>query len=198
MNYLAHFHLAGTNPALIVGGFLGDYVKGPLTQQYSAAIVAGIQLHRNIDQYSNTHSVQQTVNQLLPSHWRRYNGIIYDVVCDHFLSNHWHRYDQRKLADYATNIYQTLGQHQALMPSKAANFYQRMHSYNLLCAYKNRSTVEKTLASIGTRLKSANPLAELSTQLWQYQPQLEESFHTFYTQLLSYAQQQQQELTQHL
>ena len=98
MNYLAHFHLAGGDPELIVGALLGDYVKGPLNQQdYSSNVIAGIKLHRQIDQFSNHHSVQTTVNNILPVNSRRYNGIVYDVLCDYFLSNHWLQYDQRSL-----------------------------------------------------------------------------------------------------
>ena len=48
MNYLAHFHLAGSDNGLIVGALLGDYVKGPLTEQYSAEFLNGIILHLSL------------------------------------------------------------------------------------------------------------------------------------------------------
>ena len=52
MNYLAHFHLAGEQPAMIKGALLGDFVKGPLRGQFDAATERGIELHRNIDAFS--------------------------------------------------------------------------------------------------------------------------------------------------
>jgi acyl carrier protein phosphodiesterase len=190
MNYLAHFHLAGNDSGLVVGALLGDYVKGPLDRQYSDEVLNGIRLHRRIDRFSDTHPVQQTVNAILPAGFRRYNGIIFDVLCDHFLSNNWPLYDQRKLAHYSASIYQILNTYEHLLPTKAKAFNTRMQKYNLLCAYKERITVEKTLNSIGNRLSKANPLTELNSELWTYCPQLEESFHSFYQQLLSYSAEQ--------
>jgi acyl carrier protein phosphodiesterase len=190
MNYLAHFHLAGSDTGLVVGAFLGDYIKGPLAQQYSPKFLNGIILHRRIDRFSDTHSVQQSVNAILPAECRRYNGIIFDVLCDHFLSNNWQQYDHRKLEDYSASIYQTLNAHEHLLPTKAKVFSARMQQYNLLCAYQKRITVEKTLNSIGNRLSKANPLTELNNELWTHCAQLEESFHGFYQQLLSYSAEQ--------
>jgi acyl carrier protein phosphodiesterase len=190
MNYLAHFHLAGSDTGLIVGALLGDYVKGPLTEQYSPEFLNGIILHRRIDRFSDTHPVQQAVNAVFPVEFRRYNGIIFDVLCDHFLSNNWPQYDGRKLEDYATSIYQTLAAHEHLLPTKAKAFSTRMQQYNLLCACQKRITVEKTLNSIGNRLSKANPLTELSSELWTHCAQLEKSFHSFYQQLLIYSTEQ--------
>lgn len=190
MNYLAHFHLAGSDNGLIVGALLGDYVKGPLTEQYSSEFLNGIILHRRIDRFSDTHEVQQAVNATFPAEYRRYNGIIFDVLCDHFLSNNWQQYDDRKLEDYSASIYETLAAHEHLLPTKARAFSARMQQYDLLCAYQKRITVEKTLNSIGNRLSKANPLTELSNELWTHCAQLEESFHSFYQQLLSYSTEQ--------
>jgi acyl carrier protein phosphodiesterase len=194
MNYLAHFHLAGNDPGFIVGALLGDYVKGPIAKQYSAEFLNGIILHRRIDQFSDTHSVQQTVNKIFPAEFRRYNGIIFDMLCDYFLSNNWPQYDQRQLEDYSANIYQILNDHQHLLPTNAKAFSLRLQQYDLLCAYKNRATIEKTLNSIGNRLSKANPLTELSHNFWARSEELEENFHSFYQQLLSYSQQQKHQL----
>ena len=46
MNFLAHFHLAGPNKALIAGGLEGDYYKGLLSGKLSPGIERGIKLHR--------------------------------------------------------------------------------------------------------------------------------------------------------
>lgn len=190
MNYLAHFHLAGNNPGLVVGALLGDYVKGPLDQQYSPQVLNGIVLHRRIDRFSDTHPVQQTVNAVLPAKFRRYNGIIFDMLCDYFLSNNWQQYDNRKLEDYTASIHQILNIYNSMLPPKAKAFNSRMQKYNLLCAYREKITVEKTLISIGNRLSKANPLTELNNEFWTHCSQLEESFHVFYQQLLSYSAEQ--------
>jgi acyl carrier protein phosphodiesterase len=55
-------------------------------------------------------------------------------------------------------------------------------------------TIEKTLNSIGNRLSRANPLTELIHNFWTVSEELEENFHSFYQQLLSYSQQQKHQL----
>jgi acyl carrier protein phosphodiesterase len=194
MNYLAHFHLAGNDPGFIVGALLGDYVKGPIAHQYSTEFLNGIILHRRIDRFSDTHPVQQAVHKVFPAEFRRYNGIIFDMLCDYFLSNNWQQYDQRRLEKYSANIYQILNDHQHLLPTNARAFSLRLRQYDLLCAYKNRTTIEKTLNSIGNRLSRANPLTELIHNFWTVSEELEENFHSFYQQLLSYSQQQKHQL----
>ena len=49
MNLLAHAVLAGSDPGLVVGGVLGDWIKGPLDGGLSDDLSAGVRLHRRID-----------------------------------------------------------------------------------------------------------------------------------------------------
>lgn len=48
MNYLAHVFLARHSNEAMIGGLLGDFVKGSI-DAYPAEIHAGILLHRAID-----------------------------------------------------------------------------------------------------------------------------------------------------
>ena len=38
MNFLAHLYLSGTNEKILVGNFIGDYVKGRKYEIYEKAI----------------------------------------------------------------------------------------------------------------------------------------------------------------
>ena len=49
MNILAHLYLSGQNEDVIIGNFIGDFVKGKQIQKYPEEIVKGIRLHREID-----------------------------------------------------------------------------------------------------------------------------------------------------
>ena len=80
MNYLAHFHLAGEQPAMIRGALLGDFVKGPLRGQFDAITERGIELHRKIDAFSGRADDIRIASQALAPELRRYAGIITDVV----------------------------------------------------------------------------------------------------------------------
>ena len=66
MNYLAHFHLAGDDPAMIGGALLGDFVKGSLGGEYHRDLERGIRLHRRIDAFSDTDFPPQA-QQFIPA-----------------------------------------------------------------------------------------------------------------------------------
>jgi len=55
MNFLAHAFLAGDDPALRVGGVVGDWIKGPLPGILSPDLARGVALHRAIDSFAETH-----------------------------------------------------------------------------------------------------------------------------------------------
>jgi len=49
MNFLAHTLLARANPELLLGGILGDFVKGDIARHHDGELARGIRLHRRID-----------------------------------------------------------------------------------------------------------------------------------------------------
>lgn len=50
MNVLAHIYLSGDSEKIIIGNYIGDYVKGRDYLKYPEAIRKGIILHRHIDE----------------------------------------------------------------------------------------------------------------------------------------------------
>ena len=56
MNYLAHLYLSGESEKVIVGNFIGDYVKGKSFTDYPEQIAGGIKLHRSIDSFTDQHN----------------------------------------------------------------------------------------------------------------------------------------------
>ena len=102
MNFLAHLYLSGDNPKVKVGNFIGDFVKGKnLKDRFEADIARGIGLHREIDWFTDTHSiVKQSKDRLRPK-YRHYSGVIVDIFYDHFLAKNWDRYSKQLLPDFA-------------------------------------------------------------------------------------------------
>jgi hypothetical protein len=63
MNYLAHLHLGGAQPAQLLGSLYGDFVKGPLEGRFPEPVEAAIRLHRRIDAYTDAHPLVQRAKQ---------------------------------------------------------------------------------------------------------------------------------------
>ena len=58
MNFLAHIYLSNDHPKIMVGNFIGDFVKGKhFSDLFEPEIVRGIELHRVIDEYTDRHEI---------------------------------------------------------------------------------------------------------------------------------------------
>ncbi|HEY3430492.1 MAG TPA: DUF479 domain-containing protein, partial [Cyclobacteriaceae bacterium] len=58
MNFLAHLYLSGTHQKVMVGNFIGDFVKGRnALETFEPEIVKGIELHRGIDEFTDSHPI---------------------------------------------------------------------------------------------------------------------------------------------
>ena len=97
MNYLAHLYLAKDSTELMIGGILGDFVKGTLKDQYPNEIKQGIELHRKIDTYTDSHVMTRASRRLYSPERRRFAGIIVDLCYDHFLYRHWSTFSDTAL-----------------------------------------------------------------------------------------------------
>ena len=151
-------------------------------------------MHRQIDQYTQQHPLAQEIAELLPLEYRRYAGILQDMVSDYFLSLHWHHYCERELGVFASDTYAILARHRDIMPAAAVGFSERLEQYDLLCLYREWATIERTLTSIGQRMPRANPLAQAGEALANHLPQLESVFHQHYPAMIEFARRQGAEL----
>ena len=86
MNYLAHAYLSFNEPAILVGNMISDFIKGKKQFDYPGPIQKGIRLHRDIDNFTDTHPVTQQLKSYFRPAYRLYSGAFSDVVYDHFLA----------------------------------------------------------------------------------------------------------------
>lgn len=160
MNFLAHLYFSAPDEALIQGGFLGDFVKGPLRGDYIAPIEAGIRLHRHIDSFTDRHPQQKSIRQKLPSKFSRFSGIITDMMCDHFLSKHWADFSEDTLGQFNEQCMSTIQSGNNHLNEQAARVFGYMNEGEWLLKYTNIHYVAAALSRIGQRIRYANPLDE--------------------------------------
>ncbi len=92
MNFLAHLHLAAHTRSSLTGNLLGDFIKGPLPTALAAHFDEGIWLHRKIDAFTDSHPEHKAAVTCFEAPWRRFGGIVVDMLYDHWLSQHWGRF----------------------------------------------------------------------------------------------------------
>ena len=186
MNHLAHIKLASATPQLLVGNFLADDIKGRLNGQYSPEIKLGIQLHRVIDAFTDTHPVVLYSHTRLDRKYRRYGGIITDIIFDHFLAVDWQQYDDRPLNLFCRDILHQVLNHSELLPAATLERCQRMQAHRSLEQYGETAFIEHSFNYLSGRFKRENPLANAYCQFEEFGDDLKADFKEFFPQLESF------------
>ena len=187
MNHLAHFRLADPDAGLIVGGFLGDFVKGRLPSIYLPPIDRGIKLHRAIDGFTDQHPVVKQSQRRLGPELRRFAPVISDVVYDHFLARHWQTFHPQALPEYCAGIYLTVKAFDAHLPANINGLISRMEQHKSLETYAQPNTVERVLKHLSGRLRRENPMVEGFTGFLHHYDALEEDFLAFFPDILDFS-----------
>ena len=186
MNYLAHLHLVRGDEALMVGGLLGDHVRGlRALRKYPPRVRKGIRLHRRIDRWTDHHKQVKQLRRAFPAEYRRYAGIIIDVAFDHELARRWDEFSEVSLEDFDREVRDQLARHEDWVPDPLRRFMAYAERRGLFAAYAKESELMLSLAGVGTRLKRANPLDRVP-EIWpEVGPVIAEAFETFYPLLQS-------------
>jgi len=161
VNYLAHIYLSVGSPERLLGGWLGDFVKGRLVDgSYPPAVLEGIRLHRHLDSFVDSHPVFRRSRERCGPRWRRYAGIFVDLFYDHYLARDWHEYADEPLAVFSARFYRLLEEHEALLPERARQVAMAMARDDWLVAYREPRSICRALEGLSRRLRRPVPLAE--------------------------------------
>lgn len=189
MNYLAHLFLAGDSADLMVGGLMGDFLKGIDLGSYSDGVREGVRLHQAIDRFTDGHRVfARSRNRLRPP-YRRYAGVLVDVFYDHFLAADWPRYaPAAPLEEFSQRAYGVLADYKAVLPPRLGRMLPYMIEEDWLVSYRTVGGIDRTLKRLSRRLTRANPLPEAAGQLSEHYAELQSDFLLFFPDLITFAE----------
>lgn len=184
MNFLAHIYLSGENPDIMLGNFMGDFLKGrAYLQQYSADIVKGVELHRSIDEFTDSHpTVTQSKNRLRPK-YRHYSGVIVDVFYDHFLAANWNQFHTQSLEQFAQQSYQIILDFKGTLPEELRYMMPYMVNGNWLVSYSKLEGIHRSLSGMARRTTFQSKMEEAVTDLREHYKSFENEFMEFFPQL---------------
>ncbi|MEH2230408.1 MAG: ACP phosphodiesterase [Nostoc sp.] len=186
MNYLAHLFLSQYTTGFLIGGLLGDFVKGNVEHIYTGDIKKGIYLHRKIDVYTDTHNIFCSSKRLISPKRRRFAGILIDLFYDHFLAKNWSEYSNIELFHFSQHVYNVLQSNQDLLPESLKLILPSMISQDWLTSYREVAAVENALKRISARVKRENDIKSGIEDLLSNYQQLESNFLDFFCDLMSY------------
>jgi acyl carrier protein phosphodiesterase len=151
MNYLAHAYLSFNQPDILVGNMISDFVKGKKKFDYSAGIQAGITLHREIDNFTDTHPLTREAKEVFRPHYRLYAGAFTDVVYDHFLALDQKEFTADSLEQFAQQTYASLEGYMDGLPDKFQQLFPYMRQHNWLYNYRYKQGIARSLAGVVRR-----------------------------------------------
>ena len=183
MNHLAHFLLSASDPALLVGGFLGDFVKGRLNGRYPHDIENGIKLHRAIDAFTDRHPIVRQSCLRPDNEFRRVAPIMMDIIYDYFLAQHWHKFREDSLEQFSDHVSDTILNYDTELPASALSFISYLAAHKSLKNYGTREFVQRSFEHLNKRLTRKNPLNVAFTQFVRFEPALEQDFLSFFPEL---------------
>ena len=159
MNFLAHALLAGESPALVVGGVVGDWIKGPLPAGLPEDLARGVALHRAIDSFAETHPAFCASRARMSPARRRYAGVLVDIFYDHLLARDWARYRGDGLGSYCALVYRQIADRRHHLPASAHHALELMAREDWLQSYGGLEGIADVLARMARRARQPNPLA---------------------------------------
>jgi acyl carrier protein phosphodiesterase len=188
MNFLAHLYLSGDNQKIMVGNFIGDFVKGrSALEKFDAEIIRGIELHREIDEFTDSHPVVAASKNRLRPKYRHYSGVIVDVFYDHFLARNWSNYHSDLLPDFAEDVYTIIQSFDSILPNDVKYMLPYMIKGNWLVNYSKTEGIHRALSGMARRTPYLSKMDEAVVDLENNYEEFKTEFETFFPQLHSFS-----------
>ena len=188
MNYLAHLYLSGDSDEIILGNFIGDFVKGNRYLNYPEKIAFGIRLHRNIDSFTDKHRLASEFAALLKPGYGRYSGIVADVLMDHFLAHNWTTYSVYTLRQFSKHAHSVFLSNFGLLPFKVKQFLPFLIQHKRFESYAHQENMFQVLEIMSCRTSLPAKSEWAIEMLNQEYNQFEDLFHRFFAELIEYVE----------
>jgi acyl carrier protein phosphodiesterase len=186
MNYLAHVYLSGEDEEIVIGNFIGDYVKGINFRKYSDSIKKGILLHRDIDAFTDRNKTVRKSKSLFKNRYGKYSGIIIDIFYDHFLTKNWDRFSSVPLEDFTLNLHKILNKYFDILPEKVKQFVPSFINNNWIEYYRSVAGIKQVLKRMSSITTLPDETSYAINVLKDNYSGLESDFLDYFPELADY------------
>lgn len=194
MNFLAHAYLSFGDPKVLVGNFIGDFVRGDVDQSFDKDIVIGIKLHWGIDNFTDHHFVVKEAQAILRPHYSRYSMVITDMYFDYFLARYWKNYSATPLPEFADDVYNTIDEYTDILPEKFLQTFSYMKYYNWLAGYGELEGIRRAMTGMAKRTRFDSKMETAHIFLDEHHEYLKVHFGDFFEDVVSFAKGRLKEL----
>ena len=189
MNHLAHTFLAPDSAEARVGSILGDFTKGIDWGELPKPVLEGVRHHLAVDTFTDQHPQVLASKQLFSKQRRRFAGVALDILYDHFLLRHWHRYSDFEQTAFIHTVYRELSAHEPVMPPAMIKVTRRMVEHDWFSAYQELDNIGFALDRVAERIRFPNQFTGIIDEIRDNERQLEANFLQFFPELQTFARQ---------
>lgn len=189
MNWLAHVFLSEQKVDFQLGNYLADPLKGRAWESASKDLRRGIEAHKLIDSYTDSHKTVSLSKARL-----RQRGllkpVIIDLTYDYLLSKNWERFSDIPKERFLADFYAKAFRRSHTLPEHPQKLVSNLVSQNRLNKYNSLEQLHKAFTRIDTRL-SPRLLARESASSYiedvvRVEKALEKDFLNFFPALQKY------------
>ena len=190
MNWLAHIQLSGDSPATRIGNLLPDLMRASELGCVSEQFLPGIQLHRIIDSYTDSHANFRQSVVRVDGPLRRFAPIIVDIFYDHFLTLEWSSFSAISLEAVVNDFHQSIDSFRMVLPEAAYIRLAEIRDAGYLMSYSSEDGIAAALARVSSRLRRRVDLSVGVEKLRTHYDFFATDFRGFYPQLLNHIKKQ--------
>lgn len=183
MNFLAHIYLSNNNDNLTIGNFIADFIRGNKYKHLPLEIQNGILLHRQIDSFTDSHKIVRISKRRLHERYGHYDGIIIDILYDHFLAKNWQDYATITLENKEQEFLELMQNNLDILPDKVLYILPYMKEQKWLTAYANMDGIERALIGMNKRTKNKSQMHLAIEDLKTHYKEFETDFTDFFKDL---------------
>ena len=188
MNYLGHAFLSYGDADILTGNMIGDHVKGRLAlEKFPEGIRKGIELHRKIDSFADTHPATQRAKVWFREKYGLYSGPVMDTLYDHFLANDPKLFpSETALLKFTEDTYTKIEVNAEWLPEKFVNYFAHMRQHNWLYNYRTLQGVKRSLMGLERRALHMPPSDMAYETFVTYYYQLAQCYYEFADDVISF------------
>jgi acyl carrier protein phosphodiesterase len=186
MNYLGHLSLNPPNESeLMAGNFMADLLHINDIKQLPPIIKKGIDLHREIDAYTDKHpAVKEMIAVLRPEH-KKYTPVVIDVAMDYFIGQNWDLFHSDDLSDFTSNAYDLVSEHFEHFPFHAVKVAKDMIHADFLSHYTHARGLHSVFQRLEKRANFPSNFSRAAEDVLQNEEQLSDFFKLFYADAIA-------------
>lgn len=187
MNHLAHLFLAPDSELHRVGSLLGDFARGLDSQALSPSLHEGLRHHLSVDAFTDQHPDVIASKRLFSSQRRRFAGVALDILYDHYLLRHWHRFSSMDVDDFIDQVYAELRNHRKVMPEKMQTVTGQIVRYDWFRSYQSLDNIGFALDRVANRIRFRHSFNGIIEEIETHDEELEAHFLSFFPDLREHA-----------